>query len=144
MIARLAVLLSVLSYGLAIDETRTFEVMIPCRDGVELHTRVVLPKDYEGKQFTTVIDRSPYGYTDLEWMSDLFVPFDFVAIGQDMRGTEKSQGNFTIWHGDANDSEDLGNWIVQQSWSNGKVFGFGASGKNVICSCLTSSHLSFS
>ena len=38
-----------------------------------------------------------------------------------------SQGNFTIWHEDADDSEDLGNWIVQQPWSNGKIFSLGAS-----------------
>lgn len=110
-----------------IDETRTWEEMVECRDGVKLHARIVLPKDYEGKQFTTVMDRSPYGYDDLEWMSDLFVPAGFAAIGQDMRGTKLSEGNFTLWHGDANDSEDLGNWIVQQPWSNGKIFNFGAS-----------------
>ena len=109
------------------DMTRTWEEMIPCRDGVRLHTRIVMPKDYEGKTFTTIMDRSPYGYKDLEWMSDLFMPFGLVAIGQDMRGTELSEGNFTTWHGDANDSEDLGNWIVQQPWSNGKIFNFGAS-----------------
>ena len=70
----------------AIDTTRSWEEMVACRDGVELHTRIVLPKDYEGKTFTTVIDRSPYGYGDLEWMSDLFVPVGMAAIGQDMRG----------------------------------------------------------
>lgn len=44
-----------------------------------------------------------------------------------MRGTKLSEGNFTIWHQDADDSQDLGNWIVQQPWSNGKVFSLGAS-----------------
>ena len=38
-----------------------------------------------------------------------------------------SQGNFTIWHSDADDSQDLGNWIVTQPWSNGDVYTFGAS-----------------
>jgi uncharacterized protein len=51
----------------------------------------------------------------------------FVTIGQDMRGTKMSEGNFTIWHQDADDSEDLGNWIVQQPWSNGVVYSLGAS-----------------
>jgi predicted acyl esterase len=35
--------------------------------------------------------------------------------------------NFTIWHQDADDSEDLGNWVVQQPWSNGQIFTIGAS-----------------
>ena len=60
-------------------------------------------------------------------MIDLFEPFGFVTVGQDMRGTMRSDGNFSIWHADANDSEDLGNWIVQQPWSNGKIYSFGAS-----------------
>lgn len=55
------------------------------------------------------------------------MPFGFVAVGQDMRGTELSEGNFTIWHSDADDSFDLGEWIVKQDWSNGKIFSFGAS-----------------
>lgn len=44
-----------------------------------------------------------------------------------MRGTKESEGLFSIFHSDANDSEDLGDWIVQQPWSNGEVYSFGAS-----------------
>jgi len=88
---------------------------------------VVFPRGDEGQKFTTIVDRSPYGYTNLEWIPDIFLPFGFVTIGQDMRGTEKSEGKFTIWHQDADDSEDLGNWIVQQPWSNGIIYTFGAS-----------------
>lgn len=87
-----------------------------------------MPRDDDGSKYTTIIDRSPYGYSDLEWIPDLFLPAGgFVTIGQDMRGTKLSEGNFTIWHQDADDSQDLGNWIVQQPWSNGKVFSLGAS-----------------
>jgi len=63
----------------------------------------------------------------MEWITDLFIPWGFAGIGQDMRGTEKSQGNFTLWHSDANDSRDLGDWIVQQDWSDGRIFTVGAS-----------------
>jgi len=73
------------------------------------------------------MDRSPYGYSDLEWISDLFLPFGFVTIGQDMRGTKLSEGTFSIWHSDADDSQDLGDWVVQQEWSDGNVNTFGAS-----------------
>jgi len=71
------------------------------------------------------------GYGDMEWIGDIFLPFGFVAVGQDMRGTEKSQGNFTMWVSDSEDSQDLGDWIVQQPWSNGQVFTFGASADGI-------------
>ena len=63
----------------------------------------------------------------MEWITDLFIPFGYAAVGQDMRGTELSQGNFTLWHQDANDSRDLGDWIVAQDWSDGRIFTIGAS-----------------
>jgi predicted acyl esterase len=67
------------------------------------------------------------GYLGLEWIPDIFLPAGFATVGQDMRGTEESEGLFSIFHSDANDSEDLGNWIVQQPWSNGEIYSFGAS-----------------
>jgi hypothetical protein len=107
---------------------RVVETMVSMRDGVELHTVLIFPRGHDGsKKLPVIMDRSPYGYQDLEWITDIFVPFGYVAIGQDMRGTEKSQGNFTMWQADADDSNDMGNWIVQQDWSNGKVMTFGAS-----------------
>ena len=42
--------------------------MLPMRDGVKLHTRIVMPREDKGGKFTTIIDRSPYGYSDLEWI----------------------------------------------------------------------------
>ncbi len=42
--------------------------MLPMRDGIKLHTRIVMPRGDEGGKFTTIIDRSPYGYGDLEWI----------------------------------------------------------------------------
>jgi predicted acyl esterase len=47
-------------------------------------------------------------------LADLFLPFGFVTLTQDMRGAAQSEGNFTLWHADADDSFDTGNWIVQQ------------------------------
>jgi len=112
---------------------RVVEWMMPMRDGVKLHTIMVLPKDIDepDAKFTAIVDRSPYGYGDMEWIVDIFVPFGFVGIGQDMRGTELSEGNFTMWDSDKNDSVDLGDWIVAQPWSNGKVYTFGASADGI-------------
>lgn len=81
----------------------------------------------DGDQLTVIMDRSPYGQFGIELLDELFVPAGFIAVAQDMRGTGLSQGRFSNWKADSDDSEDLGNWIVQQPWSNGKVFTFGAS-----------------
>ena len=112
-------------------EQRRIEMMMPMRDGVKLQTLIILPRNFEGKTFTAIVDRSPYGYFDLEWVADIFLPFGFVSVGQDMRGTAISEGNFSLWQSDANDSEDLGNWIVSQPWSNGKIFTLGASADGI-------------
>ena len=106
-----------------IDRNRKEELMLPTRDGVYLHTLVYLPKETDEvtKKFTTIVDRSPYGYGDMEWITDIFLPLGFAAVGQDIRGTEKSEGNYTMWARDSEDGQDLGAWIVQQPWSDGQV-----------------------
>lgn len=107
---------------------RTWTTYVDMRDGVKLHTRIVVPRDYvDGDKLTIIMDRSPYGQFGIELLDDLFVPAGFIAVGQDMRGTGLSEGRFSNWKADANDSEDLGNWLVQQPWSNGEIYTFGAS-----------------
>lgn len=114
-------------------KNRRMELMLPTRDGTYLHTIIILPRETDETvtKYTAIVDRSPYGYGDMEWITDIFLPFGFVAVGQDMRGTEKSQGNFTMWMSDSEDSVDLGNWIVQQPWSNGQIYTFGASADGI-------------
>jgi predicted acyl esterase len=108
---------------------------LPMRDGVKLHTVVNGPIGWKhnGKKYTAVVDRTPYPYHVMEWIPNLFIPFGFVAVGQSMRGTGKSNGNFSMWMSDGNDSEDLGNWIVKQEWSNGKVMSMGTSADGIGC-----------
>jgi predicted acyl esterase len=103
--------------------------MMPCRDGIKLETIVNYPRDmdYSSPTHTALMDRSPYGYGDMEWITDLVMPAGMVAVGQDMRGTEMSEGNFTMWQQDKDDAEDLGNWITSQTWSDGNVMTLGAS-----------------
>ena len=35
---------------------------------VKLHTVIVFPRSSKGDKFTAIMDRSPYGYGDLEWV----------------------------------------------------------------------------
>lgn len=71
------------------DGSRKLEFMLPMRDGIKLHTLIYLPRDNDNKnsssKYTAIVDRSPYGYGDMEWITDIFLPFGFVAIGQDIR-----------------------------------------------------------
>eukprot|EP01031_Cornospumella_fuschlensis_P037876 gene37876-46010_t len=123
-----AVLACVLALAFAESRGRVEKVMMPMRDGVKLHTVIAYPRNFKDtEKYTIVMDRSPYGSTGLELINDIFLPFGFITVGQDMRGTSQSEGNFTIWHSDADDSFDAGNWLTAQPYSNGKIFTFGAS-----------------
>lgn len=47
---------------ISIDPSRKLEIMLPMRDNIKLHTIIFFPRDYEeGKKYTAVVDRSPYG-----------------------------------------------------------------------------------
>lgn len=109
---------------------RTWHKYVMMTDGTELHTRMFAPRDYvdgSDQKYTVILDRSPYGQFGIELLADLFVPAGFISVCQDMRGTGLSQGNFSNWKAEANDSFVTGNWIVEQPWSNGVIFTFGAS-----------------
>ena len=75
-----------------------------------------------------ILDRTPYSDTlQLELLTLLYSSQGIAIVSQNVRGTGQSQGNFTLWTTERNDTEDIGNWIVQQSWSNGKIYTFGPS-----------------
>lgn len=88
----LAAFLSVLS-AIPIPGSRELIIKLPMRDGVKLQTVIHFPKgiDNPENKFTAVVDRSPYGYGDMEWITDLFVPFGYVAVGQVALHLNKSQ-----------------------------------------------------
>ena len=48
-----------------------------------------------------------------------------------MRGSCKSEGNFSLWRSDSLDGYDTMAWIAQQNWSDGKVFTIGASADGI-------------
>jgi predicted acyl esterase len=82
-----------------------------------------------GHNATAVLDRSPYGENKLELIATFvaLVSPMHVAVRQDVRGTEKSQGTFGIWHDSPNDGYDTIAWIVSQPWSNNIVYTTGVS-----------------
>jgi len=122
--------------------TTSFHVshhMIPMRDGVKLSTIVVVPALQPGEKRSTMMSRSPYGPTS-DQVADVFTLTNgFVAIVQDQRGTFLSEGEFTMWHNDAEDGFDTIRWITAQPWSNGNVFttGISADGCGLAAMLLT-------
>jgi predicted acyl esterase len=108
-----------------------WNLMLPMRDGIKLHTRVV-SKTQKTDPVPLVIDRSPYGASGTELLADIYAGLgDYVAIGQDMRGTQQSEGNFSMWRNDAKDLYDTMEWATKQPWSDGTVYTVGGSADGI-------------
>ena len=102
------------------------------RDGTELFTEYWDPRIDPLKQVPTVLVRSPYGILGTENMADLYLPFGYVAVEQNQRGTGASGGDFCFWMTSRFDGTDTFDWIVSQEWSNGQVFEIGASADGIL------------
>ena len=117
----------------------TKTVMVPMRDGVRLHTVVATPPLSRGP-YPVVIDRSPYGEFGTELLADIFLLFGFAAVSQDMRGSCKSEGNFSMFRTDTADGADTVAWIAQQDWSDGRVYQIGGSADGIVSLELALAH----
>ena len=123
------------------------EVMIPMRDGVKLHTVILVPKNakgapilltrtpYDATKLTTHIESSHlgpslYGYDNA---TDVIVDGGYIRVVQDVRGKYGSGGDYIMnrpLHGPQNptpvdhstDTYDTIDWLVKNiPESNGKV-----------------------
>lgn len=130
------------------DYTRR-EVMIPMRDGVQLHTVLLIPKLASG--LPMLLDRTPYdadGYTrsdkpllrntvptfNREWVDD-----GYILVYQDVRGKYGSQGDYVMTRppigplnptatDDSTDAWDTIDWLVKHvPESNRRVGMIGSS-----------------
>ena len=128
------------------DYTRT-EVMIPMRDGVKLHTVILVPK---GAQHAPILlTRTPYNASALtdhvhsghlgpslygyDNATDVIVEGGYIRVVQDVRGKYGSEGDYVMnrpLHGPLNptpvdhstDTYDTIDWLVKNvPQSNGKV-----------------------
>jgi uncharacterized protein len=125
------------------------DVMIPMRDGVKLHTVIVIPKN--AKNFPMLFERGPYNANfDIkesephlrdavwgalrEWVDD-----GYIFVSQDVRGKYASQGDYVMTRpprgplnpsntDDTTDAYDTIAWLVKNvPESNGKVGMIGSS-----------------
>jgi putative CocE/NonD family hydrolase len=132
--------------------TRSFDyqkrdVMIPMRDGVKLHTVIVVPKGT--KNAAILLTRTPYGATGMinhaasshlgpilsgyDNVTDVIVEDGYIRVVQDVRGKYGSEGDYVMTrplHGPLNptpvdhstDTYDTIEWLVKNvPENNGKV-----------------------
>ena len=125
------------------------DVMIPMRDGVELHTIIVVPKNARG--LPMLLERTPYDASEdskvdsphlrdavwtpeREWVDD-----GYIVIAQDIRGKYGSHGSYVMTRppigslnpsqtDDTTDAYDTIEWLVKNvPESNGRVGMIGSS-----------------
>jgi putative CocE/NonD family hydrolase len=123
------------------------DVMIPMRDGVKLHTVILVPKGakgapilltrtpYDAKALTSHAESSHLGpiLTGYDNATDVIVEGGYIRAVQDIRGKYSSEGNYVMnrpLHGPQNptpvdhatDTYDTIDWLVKNiPESNGKV-----------------------
>ncbi|OHD65532.1 MAG: hypothetical protein A2096_03005 [Spirochaetes bacterium GWF1_41_5] len=93
---------------------------IPMRDGVQLSADIYFPE--EEPPYYVLLIRTPYDST-----SDLRINFNkfytdkgYCVVLQDVRGRGDSDGIFSPWIQEENDSCDTIKWISKQSWCKDK------------------------
>jgi len=126
------------------------DVMIPMRDGVKLHTVIVVPKG--ARNAPMLLTRTPYNASDraersrsphvvsaLPLFDELFVADGYIRVYQDVRGKYKSEGEYVMTRplrGPLNasavdhstDAYDTIDWLVKNiPESNGRVGMVGSS-----------------
>ena len=126
------------------------EVMIPMRDGIKLHTVVLVPRSAtKARPAPILLTRTPYNADDLTthipsahlgpslWgydnATEVIVEGDYIRVVQDVRGKYNSEGDYVMnrpLHGPQNptpvdhstDTYDTIDWLVKNvPESNGKV-----------------------
>jgi uncharacterized protein len=105
--------------------------MVSMRDNVHLATDVYFAPGSLGAPRPVILIRTPYGKSG--WASDLYLQFYFIQnyhiVIQDLRGTYDSEGGnqFLLFTKSYQDGVDTIEWILDQTWCNGKIASAGVS-----------------
>ncbi|MFX1347718.1 MAG: CocE/NonD family hydrolase [Promethearchaeota archaeon] len=126
LIATPTTILSV-SAAYTLPEKSTY--MVEMRDGVRLATDLYLAPGSFGSPRPVILIRTPYGKNGMEIYRTFYSTQDYHLVMQDLRGTHDSEGGdkFLIFSKSYQDGVDTINWILDQSWCNGKIASAGAS-----------------
>jgi len=114
------------------------EVRITVHDGIEIGAALYLPEG--GGRHPALLAASPYRYDNnalpagpqFLWREtgpiEFYLEHGYAYVHMDVRGSGKSGGEFELLGPrEQRDLFDVIEWIGKQSWSNGKVGGFGQS-----------------
>jgi uncharacterized protein len=129
---------------------RSFQTMVPMRDGTRLNTFVFLPPG-GSSSFPVILHRTPYGIAAAgardkfdctkAWLPNPTEPMrgsimrgwkaivgrGYAAVYQDCRGRHGSEGEDRVYADDAADGCDTLDWIARQAWCNGRIGMSGSS-----------------
>ena len=104
---------------------------LPMRDGVKIAIQLVLPKDLPaGERIPAILNMTRYWRARQDSQPEKFFPsHGYATVFVDARGTGAS---FGVWKApfsqdEVKDYGEVVDWIVAQSWSNGKVGALGNS-----------------
>lgn len=102
-------------------------LMVPAKDGTQLHTLLYLPEGAENQNVPTLLQRTCYGSEIMGELSGAwFAERGYRVVFQDCRGTGKSEGEPDYFL-EAEDGRTIGDWIAAQPWFNGALGTFGES-----------------
>lgn len=106
------------------------EMKVRMRDGVHLATDVYLP-DGDDSPGDTILIRLPYdksgSYTFIPLIAEYFMARGYRVVAQDVRGKFRSEGRALLFVNEVDDGRDTLDWLISQSWSNGRVAMWGDS-----------------
>ncbi len=103
----------------------TETIMIRVEESVSLATDIYYP-DRIGP-FPSILIRTPYDKKGGKSDGERFASMGYVVVIQDTRGKFASDGEFYPFKYERPDGLATINWIRSQSWSNGKIGGWGGS-----------------
>ncbi|MCB1209103.1 MAG: CocE/NonD family hydrolase [Verrucomicrobiales bacterium] len=109
----------------ALAETHVETLQVQMRDGIHLATDVY--RDDDTAKAPVVLVRTPYNKDKAKGTAELFVKAGFVAVIQDCRGANASEGIMIPYDNEGQDGFDCIEWITRQPWCSGRVGMWGAS-----------------
>ncbi|MBD3235346.1 MAG: CocE/NonD family hydrolase [Candidatus Eisenbacteria bacterium] len=123
------------------DRDRLLEVFqIPMSDGVHLHTYVHYPPG--SGPWPVILYRTPYGISSdhIGYVTE----HGYVGVSQDTRGRFGSEGIDRMfrddgWGPDHQDGRETVDWILQQSWCDGRIGTLGGSARGITQNMLAAS-----
>ncbi|MFO0917706.1 MAG: CocE/NonD family hydrolase [Planctomycetaceae bacterium] len=100
-------------------------VMVPMRDGVRLATDIY--RTSETTHAPVLLMRMPYNKPGGRSAAERFAASGYIAVVQDCRGRYESEGVFVPYDHEGQDGFDTCEWLLRQSWCDGRIGMWGAS-----------------